>query len=146
MAILAHVGRTYKLDGRGAVELARMGVILEEAKDISIALGDVGYPSQVENRKEIHDLGRKEYVAGLHDKLAAIAKFLGTNEWMAGSRLTFVDFYVYDLLDRQRLLFLPKHLNRFPTLIVYLNRMENLKGVKEYLNLRGNTPKWFSIF
>jgi len=118
-----------------------MDVIQDQVKDMSVVLGKLAYPPKVENRKEIHDLERKEYVAGLHEKLAAIAKFLGKNDWMAGSRLTYVDFSVYDSLDIHRHVFLPKHLNEFPTLLAYMKRVENLKGVKEYLNSDAFKPK-----
>ena len=127
------MGRKYKLDGTSDAEIARMDVIYDQMQDLLTALLDVVMPPQSANGKEIHDKKRKEYVAALDGKLAAIAKFLGTNEWMAGKRLTYVDFSVYDILDLQRCLFLPKHLNKFPTLMAYMNRMEGLKGVKEYL-------------
>jgi len=139
-AILQYLGRKYKLDGTNEVELARMGVIFDQAQDLMTELSRVSYPPKVENKKEIHDLVRKEYVEALPGRLAAIAKFLRTNEWMAGSCLTYVDFYIYDVLDFQRRLFLAKHLNTFPTLVAYLQRMEGLKGVKEYLNSESFKP------
>jgi len=111
-----------------------MGVIFDQVNELSVDLGGVAYPPEVDNKKEIHDMARKKYVEALDDKLGAIAKFLGKDDWMAGKRLTYVDFFIYDVLDKHRCLFLPKHLNKFPALIAYMIRIENLKGVKEYLN------------
>jgi len=122
------------LDGANEKEKARMGVIFEQVNDLWDSLIRIAYPPEVGNKKEIHDAVRKDYVAGLEAKLAAIAKFLGTDEWMAGTRLTFVDFFIYETLDFHRRLFLPEHVNKFPSLVAYLDRVEELKGVKEFLS------------
>lgn len=114
--------------------MARMYLIHEQVQDLLTAIIAIAYPPNVENKKEIHEIQRKEYVAGLHSKLAAIAKFLGNDPWMGGNQLTYVDFFIYDILDFNRRLFLSKHVNEFPTLVAFMNRVENLKGVKEYLH------------
>src|SRR5207237_8799706 len=80
-----------------------------------------------------HEIIRNEYAASLKDKLQLVSKFLGTNNWVAGQKLTYADFFVYDILDYNRLLFDPKHLNQFPNLVEYMERFEKLKGVKEFL-------------
>lgn len=112
-----------------------MSLIMEQFEDMRSALARMAYPPTcAKDRAEIHESLRKEYMGDLDRKLKGISSFLGENEWMSGGKLTYVDFYVYDILDFHRLLFNPKHFNAFPNLVKYMERFEGLKGVKEHLN------------
>jgi glutathione S-transferase len=111
-----------------------MSLILHEMADMHYSLGQIAYPPRAaSNIQEVHDSLRKDYAGTLEGKLGRISKFIGSGPWVAGERLTYVDFYVYDILDYNRQLFLPTHVAAFPNLVAYMERFEGLKGVKEFL-------------
>lgn len=118
---------------------------MEQIEDMKQALVKVAYPlyqtcslSEKEKQDILEEL-KKEYVNSLSDKLEAISRFLGENQWMAGEKLTYVDFFAYDVLDWNRVLFGSDKTDAFGNLKKYMERVENLKGVKEFL---GNPEKF----
>jgi len=138
---MAYLGKKYELDSKNDTEAIRMSLAMEQVDDMRNGIRRLAYvPMEVTNRLEVHEALKKEYVASIPTKLGLIAKFLGSNKWIAGDRLTYADFWVYDVLDFHRLLFNPKHFNVFPTLVAYMERIEGLKGVKEFLNKMDRLP------
>jgi len=138
--ILPYLGRKHGLDGKNEMEKIRIDLAIEQARDLFDPIVKIAYPPgnpfcgyQIDNMAEIHEKERKVYASLLPGRLAAMSKFLGAKDWVAGDRLTYADFYVYDVLDFNRLLFDPKHLNAFPNLVAYMKRFEGLKGVKEFM-------------
>jgi len=118
-----------------------MSLAMEQTADMRTAINKIAYPPEAaSNRTELHEVLRKEYLESIPTRLGLIAKFLGSNKWIAGDRLTYADFWVYDVLDFHRLLFNPKHFNAFPTLVAYMERVEGLKGVKEFLATMDKMP------
>jgi len=140
LAILAYIGRKHGLDGSNAIERSTMDLAVEQTRDMFDTMVKIAYPPgnpfcgyQIDNVPEIHEKERKAFAASLPAKLDALSNFLGNKNWIAGDRLTYADFHVYDVLDAVRLLFDPKHLNAFPKLVDYVKRLEGLKGVKEFM-------------
>jgi len=132
--ILAHIGRKYNLDGQTETEKIRMDLAIQEMEDARMTLVKIAYPQKTENVTELVDTLLTAYESGLPAKLARFSKFLGDNKWVAGDRLTYADFFVYDMLDWHRLLFNPKHVEEDKNISAYLKRFEGLSGVSEFMN------------
>uniref|UniRef100_A0A669QMI3 glutathione transferase n=1 Tax=Phasianus colchicus TaxID=9054 RepID=A0A669QMI3_PHACC len=43
------------------------------------------------------------YLEQLPGKLQQLSRFLGSRQWFVGTKLTFIDFLAYDVLDQQRM-------------------------------------------
>jgi len=132
--ILAYLGRKHNLDASTEEERIRMGLAIEVLEEYRQALSKVAYQAPcVKNREEVHETLRKEYEEQLPTKLGAVSKFIGKNKWVAGDRLTYADFFVYDILDFHRILFNPKFFEADTNLCAYMKRFENLPRVKQYM-------------
>nr|XP_034355337.1 glutathione S-transferase-like isoform X5 [Arvicanthis niloticus] len=75
---------------------------------------------------------KPEYLEGLHDKMKLYSEFLGKQPWFAGDKITYVDFLVYDVLDKHRL-FEPTCLDAFPNLKNFMAQFEALKKISAYM-------------
>jgi len=133
-AILQYLGKKHGLYGTNDQELTRMWLITEEVGDMKQTIVKIAHPpASASNRTEVHEAMKKEYLEKLEDKLDGLSRFLGDNDWMAGNKLTYVDFFVYDVLDWNRTLWKTKYIEKFGNLAKFMDRIESLKGVKEYL-------------
>jgi len=65
-------------------------------------------------------------------KLGFLTDFIKDNKWMTGNDLTYVDFFVYEVLY-QLTVFNSKALDKFPKLQAYLKRFEELPAIKAYM-------------
>jgi len=155
--ILAYLGRKHNLDGTTENERIRIGLALEVFEDYKQALLKIAYPAlSGKNREEVSETLRKEYEDQLPSKLREVSKFLDNRKWVAGDKLTYADFFVYDILDLHRILFNPKFFEANANLVSYMKRFEELPGVKKYMAsssyirlpiyapfaLFGNTKDW----
>jgi glutathione S-transferase len=136
--ILAHLGRKHGLDGTTENERIRMSLGVEFLDEMFQSIVHVAYPLSfppvdMGNNDKIHETLRAAYEAQLPTNLERIAKFLKGHKWVAGDRLTYVDFFVYDVLDMNRLLFDPKHVQGNHEVSEYIKRFEALNGVKQFL-------------
>ena len=71
----------------------------------------------------------------LPSKLQALAKLLDTNQFFCGSTVTYCDFAVYHQFDLCRLVE-PAVFTDFPNIVGWMERVEKLPGVREYLASR----------
>jgi len=135
-AILAHLGRKHGLDGKTEEEKIRMDVAREAFNDMFEGIISIGYPGgfglEFGNKQEVHDKMFAAYEARIPDVFKTVTKFLN-GKWVAGDRLTYVDFFVYDVLDWHRVLFDPKYVAENKGVSEYMKRFEGLNGVKEYM-------------
>jgi glutathione S-transferase len=132
--ILAYLGRKHNLDATTEAERLRRDLILETMSDHWHTFCKLAYPPMnATNREEIYKVGRKEFEAQVPKNLALASKFLGKNKWVVGDRLTYADFYFWEILDLHRTYISPKYLEAEPNLMAYMKRFAELPGVKEYL-------------
>src|SRR5882724_9377062 len=82
IAIIRYLGRKYGLDGKTEQEKVRID--LAEQQLVDYRSQQIFYAPNFDDVKE-------GYKTGLADKLAALSKFLGTNEYLAGSNISYVD-------------------------------------------------------
>lgn len=65
------------------------------------------------------------------NKLKLVEKVLSKNTWIAGERLTFVDFVLYEVLDVHQM-FLPGCLDKYENVKNYKLKFEALDGIAAY--------------
>jgi len=125
-AILRYLGRKHGLVGTNEKELQRIDVAEFEEFDIRNSFAELGYNSAFHSLKE-------GYLAKLAIKLKLWSNFIGTSKWIAGDKLTYVDFSLFDILDQ--VMFLePKLLDSFPILQEYQKRFASLERIKAYMS------------
>ena len=75
----------------------------------------------------------KEVVAQIaKDKMPNIVAFLGSNQFLAGNNVTWIDFYFLELLNLVNFVWEDLY-TAHPTLKTYHDNVSNLPGLKEYL-------------
>ncbi len=79
-----------------------------------------------------YEKDREEYLKRLPELIELIEKFIGTNTWVAGDKLTYADFLLYDALDFNRL-FDPTAFQNTSIANAYLTRFENIPQIKTYM-------------
>lgn len=131
IAIMRYIGRKYGLDGKTEAENIRIELIEQQLNDWR--------RSQQFYNPEFEKLV-VGYKKELPDKLTALSKFLGANEFLGGGGLSYVDFIAYEWLDVHRLL-VPGLLADHPTLEAYVKRIESIPEVKKYME-SGRFIKW----
>lgn len=142
VAIMRYVGRKFGQVGKTEQEKTRIDLIEQQLIEWRGQGGAIFYNPEFE--KLVVD-----YKAGLPAKLAALAKFLGTNEYLSGGGLSYVDFLAYEYLDVQRTL-VPGLLAEHPTLEAFVQRIESIPAVKAYMEsdrfikypINGDIAKW----
>jgi len=132
--LIEYLGRKYDLDATTETERIRIGLAMEIMEGYKQGVTQIAYPPQcVSNRQEVHEKLYKEYEEQIPDKVVAVSKFLGNRNWMAGDRITYADFVVYDVLDWMGILFSPKYIEADGNLNAYMKRIEELPGVKKFM-------------
>src|SRR5438270_5274372 len=90
-AILRYLGRKYGLVGETEQEIIRIDLIEQQMHDIRWSLFQIILNP---DWKKVND-----FVKSLPEQLEPVSAFLGDNDWFAGKKLTYVDFYVYESLE-----------------------------------------------
>ncbi|XP_054157608.1 glutathione S-transferase Mu 1-like [Oppia nitens] len=127
-AILRYLARKHGLVATSECALARQDMAEYQLADIKTGFFQSIFP------KENYEKNRETYANDtLAKQLEVMSKFLGSNDWLAGKQLTYVDFLAYELLDWFRL-FSPETVQKFPVLIQYLTRFESLPAIKAYMS------------
>ncbi|ELW65350.1 Glutathione S-transferase Mu 1 [Tupaia chinensis] len=126
-AILRYIARKHNLCGETEEERIRVDMLHNQAVDTCDELARVCYSPDF-------------YLAGLPDKLKLYSQFLGKRPWFAGDKITFVDFFTYDVLDIHRI-FEPKCLDAFPNLKEFMSRFEGLKKISAYMKSSRFLPR-----
>merc|ERR1711872_255415 len=71
----------------------------------------------------------------LPGKLPALVKILGTQQYFCGENVSYADFAIYNIMDLVRLVE-PLVISEHNNIVAWMSRVEQLPGVKEYLNSR----------
>lgn len=98
-----------------------------------------------------YDKLKDGYINALPTMMQSMSKFLGTNDYFAGNKLTYVDFLAYEWLDVQKT-YQAKVLDATPNLVSFVKRIESIPKVKAYMSsdkfmkwpINNNQAKWGS--
>lgn len=126
VAILRYLGRKYGLVPKTEEEIRRVDVIEQQLLDWRGQGSMVFYSDDFLKLADV-------YREGLPEKVGALSAFLGDRQWLAGEKLTYVDFLAYEWLDVNRL-FAPGLLQGSDNLEKYMQRFESLPNVKRYMS------------
>lgn len=130
---MRYIGRKYQLDGNTDVEKDRIAMLEQQVSDINMQFALIAYNPDCETLKV-------EFLKNLPDSLKLVADFLADNPFAAGANISYVDFMLYEYLLKISLL-ATEQFQQFPTLQKFLERIQSLPRVKEYI--KAATPKMF---
>jgi len=127
ITILRYLARKYDLIGENETQTLRIELAEQQAIDLRMSMIRVVYFNPN------YEKDREEYQKKLPGLLTQFGKFLGANKWIAGEKLTYVDFLLYDVLDFNRL-FDPKSFEGTDIVNQYLTRFEAIPQIKAYMS------------
>jgi glutathione S-transferase len=134
-AIIRHLGRKLDLYGSTLKGKADIDMLLDIIADYTAMITGLCYSP------DFSDSLKADWVAGcgkfagsgpLAGRLQALQNKLGGNDWFVENKLTIADFSLWEYLDACRLLF-AGCLDSFAGLQSFMDRFEQVKGVREYL-------------
>jgi len=117
-AILRHVARKHGLYGKDETEATQIDMINDTQEDLRLAYLKLIYQQ--------YDTEKENFIKSLPDKLTPLEKVLGKNHggagFFVGSKASFVDYTLFDLLDNLSIL-APHSLDAFPLLKAFHGRI-----------------------
>lgn len=125
LAILRYLGRKHDLAARNEDETLELDVLEQQARDLTTRLIVATAPNP--NYEETI----KAYADNIDNVLKPWEEHLANREWALGDRLTYVDFLLYEGFDTHRE-FKGDAVQRYPRIVAYLKRFEELPNLKEY--------------
>jgi len=125
LTILRHLARKFDLVSANEDETLRIELAEQQATDLRMSFIKVAY-----SQGEDFDKGKATLLEALPKAFSLWSKFLGDRKFVAGDRLTFVDFIVYDALDFNRLFAGEELLDQ--NLKDYLARVEGHEKLADY--------------
>jgi len=124
-AIIRYLAEKHGLHGKDPKERATLEMLEAEAHDFHMAYARVVYNPDFDNLKE-----------GLHSsqktKLEQLESFLGEKKFFGGETPKLPDFHLYEIITIHTVLF-PDYKEKFPKLMAYLQRFEELPKIKAHL-------------
>merc|ERR1711892_369996 len=120
-----HIARKNNMCGNTVQEKARVDMAADQVMDLRNGFTRLSYNPDFENLKAGYLTNH------LPSTLKLFSDFLGANSWLAGETLTFPDFHFYELLDQHKQLS-PDCLAKFPNLVAYVQRFEELPKIAAY--------------
>merc|ERR1712241_1148406 len=132
-AVLRYLGRKFGLDGKTEEDKVRVDMMCDNAMDFRNGFVGLSYNPNFDDLKA-------GYIKDLEPKLKKFSEFLGNRKFFSADYLTYPDFHMYEMLY-SHLQLAPGELIKFPNLIGFLNRIENLPRVGDFLKSpKGQLP------
>ncbi|XP_015782782.1 glutathione S-transferase Mu 1-like [Tetranychus urticae] len=132
LAILRYLARKHDLGPRNDAEAIRSDIV---EQGIFEMMNSLWTATHVETDQEFEKC-RPGFETYLVEKLAHTANVLGSNKFVLGDRVTYVDFLLYTTLDYIRL-FKPSSIDPHANLKSYLDRIEALPEINKYYKSEG---------
>lgn len=131
-AILKYLGRKYNLAATSDPEIATEEMVLFQVNELSDRIRQTThfkkYDSDEAFQKELDQLK-----INLQKQFELLEKFIIFKKWFTGERLSYVDFFAYEVIDWVRELIDQKCLEKFANLSRFMLQFEQLDNLKEFL-------------
>ena len=127
-AILRYIARKNHLDGNTEKEICRIDMMENELMDFRTGFVTLCYRTKPEDLDE----AVKTYKTNVQHRLKLYEDFLGEFPFLAGDKLTYVDFVFYELLDLHKFL-QGDILTPFPKLEAFFKRFEEIPVISEFM-------------
>ncbi|XP_028652916.1 glutathione S-transferase Mu 1-like [Erpetoichthys calabaricus] len=124
-AILRYIARKHSMCGETEEESIRVDQLENQLMDFRNGFVMLCYNPDYEKK-------RPGYLENLPNVLKLFSSYLGERKWLAGEKITFVDFIMYELLD-QHVMFETTCLKDFKNLKEFLSRFEALDKIAAYM-------------
>ncbi|KAH9393610.1 Glutathione S-transferase Mu 3 [Tyrophagus putrescentiae] len=129
LAILRYLARKYKLEGETEEQKNRAAVLEQQVYDLNMNFFRTIFSPDFEKNKA-------EYLKTLPDQLKAVSNFIGSNQYSTGNSVTYVDFWLYELLVKLKV-FSPDIFNQFNVLVSFVDRLESNKNIAAWRKKKG---------
>ncbi|XP_032220205.1 glutathione S-transferase Mu 1 [Nematostella vectensis] len=126
-AILRYIARRHNMCGKTKKEMVIVDMLENQLMDFRNNFITLTYRD-----RQNYEKNKAVYLKDIKAVIKRFADFLGEKTYLAGEELTFVDFVMYELMDHHRL-FEPSLLQPHENLKMFLNRIEQLPAVAEYM-------------
>lgn len=124
IVIMRHLARKHGLVGETEAETLRVELAAAQVSDYHMDFVRIVYNPQFLELK-------KDYLAGLPNKMKLLTKFLGDRKFIAGDKVTYADFLLFEYLEGQSYL-VEGLLKDYPVLEAFHKRALALKGIDSY--------------
>lgn len=124
-AIMLYVATAYapELLGSSPEESAEIDMIYSQLKDLKSAITGPCYIGQ--DRAVLKELAMK--------KMKPIVDYMGKKEYLIGSKLTYLDFYMLELCDFVQWLTDNEFFNVHKSVARYVKKMKSIRQIKKYI-------------
>ena len=133
-AVIRYIAQKHNMVGETEEEMMRVAIMENQLMDFRNGFMTICYHTKPELFEE-KCAGYKKSVLTV---IGLFEKFLGSRKFLAGDKLTFVDFIMYELLDQHRCL-QGDILDSFKGLTAFMKRFEELPEIIEFMK----SPKFF---
>ncbi|XP_047132964.1 glutathione S-transferase Mu 5 isoform X1 [Hydra vulgaris] len=127
-AIIQYIARKNNMDGNTEKEKYRIDMMVNELVDFRTGFVTLCYRTKPEDL----DQAVKDYKTNVQPRLKLFEDFLGDFPFLAGDKLTFVDFIFYELLDIHKV-FQEDILASFPKLEAFVKRFEAIPEIHDFM-------------
>nr|AFD36887.1 glutathione S-transferase mu1 [Panonychus citri] len=127
LAILRYIGRKYNFGPKSEEEIIRSDIFEQGAHEMLYTCFRVWY---VDTEEELNK-AKPHLHPYLRQRLEQTSTALGSNRFILGDRMTYVDCLLYSVLDYIRL-YDEDYLSRNQNLRDFLDRIESLPEIKKY--------------
>lgn len=123
-AIMRHIARKHDLCGSTEDQNIRVDIAENQLMDVRNKFVGLCYNPDFENLKA-------GFIKSVKSSIQQLSDFLGERKFLAGDKITFVDFILYEMMDQHRI-FEPSLLEPHNNLKEFLTRIEELPAIAAY--------------
>src|SRR6218665_26616 len=131
---MRYIARKHNLDGTTEQEKNDISLMEQQINDMNRAMVLLTYDPNCAKLKE-------DYIKTLPDSLKLVENFIRDRAFVAGTNVSYVDFWTYEFLNKVRVL-LPDIFGKFPALQKYVDRVGSLRAMAAYN--KSHAPQTFN--
>lgn len=115
--------------GQTEAEQVRIDIIENQVNDYNTIFYYLAY----EKDDQTYEKKKQEFLNNLQVYLDQVSKFLGERQFVAGKNISYIDFALYEWLDKQKY-YDSEAIKKHANLVEYQSRIEQLPTIKKYIN------------